>query len=220
MKKSTMSILVVVAAALSFPAQAAGLALGARASTLGLGVDLTTAFTSFLNGRAGFNYFSYSETRTESDVRYDADLKLQSVTALLDWHPFAGGFRITAGALINGNRLDMTAKPAASFTIGNNTYTANQAGVLSAKVDFDDVAPYLGIGWGNAVADNQGFSFALDLGVLFQGSPKAKLAAVGGALANDPAFLADLRQEERNLNHDLNNFELYPVIGAGVAYRF
>ena len=208
MKKSFLTVIVMLASALSFSAEAAGLAVGARASTLGLGVDLTTAFTSFLNGRAGFNYFTYSDTRTESDVRYDADLKLQSLSAMLDWHPFAGGFRITAGALVNDNRLDMTAKPAASFTIGNNTYAPNQVGVLSAKVDFDDLAPYLGIGWGNAVAQDQGFSFALDVGVLFQGSPKAKLAAVGGALANDPAFLADLRREEQNLNNDLNDFEL------------
>lgn len=220
MKKTIVAGVLLLVTAGSISVEAAGLALGARVSTLGLGVEVTTAFTPFLNGRAGFNYLTYSDTRTESGIRYDADLELQSVTALLDWHPFAGGLRVTAGAVFNDNQLDMTAKPATSFTIGNNTYLPNQVGVMSGKVTFDDVAPYLGIGWGNAVGDGQRFSFALDLGVLFQGSPQAKLTAVGGLLASDPAFLADLRLEEQNLNNELDNFELYPVVGAGLAYRF
>jgi len=141
----------VAATATSLPVHATGLALGVQASTLGLGVDLTTAFTSFLNGRAGLNYYTYSETRTESNVRYDADLKLQSVASHAGLASLCGRFPDY------GRRTDQR-QPArydgpTSFTIGNSTCSPAQVGTLTGKVDFDDVAPYLGIGWGNAVAD-------------------------------------------------------------------
>src|SRR5258706_3635063 len=76
-------------AAAAFSAQAAG--VGARAGTTGIGGDVGFNLAPTLDGRVGYSYFSY-KTHYNSDVHYDAKLKLSNLNALLDWSPFPGGF--------------------------------------------------------------------------------------------------------------------------------
>ena len=46
------------------------LAVAAKASSLGLGAELTVGITQTINGRLGFNAFEYDYDGTESDVEY------------------------------------------------------------------------------------------------------------------------------------------------------
>jgi hypothetical protein len=210
----------VVAGALMSPSWAvADIGVGVKVGTLGAGVELTKDFSSRFNGRVGFNTLKLDRSGTEDDINYDINLELSSVTLLLDWHPFNGGFRVTGGAAVNNNELALVGKSNTSYTIGDNTYTPAEVGTLTGDVTFDNLTPYLGIGWGNAVGEDDKITFALDIGVLFQGSTEAKLSA-DGSLASDPTFQADLAKEEQNLNQSLDDFELYPVISAGIAYHF
>jgi hypothetical protein len=91
---------------------------------------------------------------------------------------------------------------------------------MTAKLDFKTIAPYAGLGWGNGVGEDKKLGFTLDLGVAFQGSPEATLAATGGVLATDANFLANLEREERNLEDDIKSFKLFPVLTVGLSYRF
>ena len=93
-----------------------------------------------LNGRVGFNAFNYDYDTTEAGIKYDLDFDLLSFSALLDWHPYDGRFRVSGGIVINQNEVDMVAKSAASQTIGKVTYTAAQIGTLKGNIDFNDVA--------------------------------------------------------------------------------
>jgi len=52
--------------------------------------------------------------------------------------------------LYNGNSLDATGKSATTFDIGDNTYPGNQVGTLSGEIDFNNFAPYAGLGWNTA----------------------------------------------------------------------
>jgi len=83
------------------------------------------------------------------------------------------------------------------------------------------VAPYLGLGFGNAVGKGKRLTFVFDLGVMFQGFPRAKLDAQGPK-AGDAGFRADLRQFERDINDDLHKqyLKYYPVLSLGLAYQF
>jgi len=199
---------------------AAGIGVGAKVSTLGLGIEITKGFTSTINGRIGYNSYKFDTSGTESDIDYDADLKMDSVSALVDWHPFSGGFRTTAGVLFNNNKLDMTAKSAVSYDIGGTTYTSAEIGTFGGTVSFNDVAPYVGIGWGNAVEQGQRLTFALDVGVLMQGSPKVDFTSTGGTLSSDPTFQSDLATEEAQLKNSLKDYDVYPVISLGLAFQF
>ncbi|MFH1578011.1 MAG: hypothetical protein ABIC18_02950 [Candidatus Omnitrophota bacterium] len=194
-------------------------AIGVKAGTLGLGIEAIARIKPRINARIGINACEFDYTGTESDIKYDFDLELFSLSALLDWHPFDTAFRISAGGLYNQNSLKMTAKTTVSYQIGNTTYTAAEVGTLTGEMDIDDIAPYVGIGWGNAVGKNKQWSFSFDLGVIYQDSPKVKLNTTG-SLSNNAVFQAELDREKQTLEDKLEDYQFYPVISMGVCYSF
>ena len=193
--------------------------LGIKTSTLGLGLEVERSFSDLISGRIGVNYFPYDYSGTEDDIEYDFDLNLMSLSALLDWHPFKGSFRISAGVIYNGNEIDAKAKTSGTYDIGDSTYTGAELGTLTGKIDFDDIAPYFGLGWDTSFGKNKAFGFLFELGLIYQGSPKADLSA-DGPVASDPTFQNELAKEENNLQSDLDAFKVYPVIAIGLSYRF
>jgi hypothetical protein len=190
-----------------------------KAGTLGAGLEAETSFSDSFGARVGINYFTYSDTWTENDIDYDIDLNLLSVSALLDWHPFQGSFRVSGGALYNGNDIDMDSKSAATYQIGDTTYTSANIGNLTANVDFNDVAPYFGVGWDTTFGKSNKFGFLLELGAIYQGPPKVDLS-ISGPLSGNQALQNDLQAEEDKLKEDLDNFEYYPVLAVGFNYRY
>ena len=201
-----------------------GVALGLKGGTLGAGAEATVRLTDKLNFRIGSNQYSKEERGVEDDIEYDIELNLSSAAALFDWHPFGGVFRVTAGALLNGNELKFEARPAAGYFIGDVVipYNALDVGKLEGEVTFDDVAPYASIGWGNAVGKNRNITFSFEIGAVFQGEPEVDLTATGGSalLYSDPAFQANLKKEEDNLQDELDEYDIYPVAAIGLSYHF
>ncbi|MDR2093702.1 MAG: hypothetical protein LBP58_10410 [Azoarcus sp.] len=226
MKTRTRISLIAAAtlACLSQPSVAADVAVSGELGTTGIGLHVSVPLpVDRLSARFGLNNYDYSLTMNTSDVNYKATLKLNTVDALLNWHPWASnGFRVTAGIVWNGNKVDAKAKPkGGQYEINDNVYDATAAGSLKGKIDFNDVAPYLGIGWGNAPA-KKGWSFSGDLGVLFQGSPSVSLksrdCSAGATLCQRLAN--DVEVERKKLKDDAKDFRYYPVIRLGVSYRF
>lgn len=200
-------------------AAAEGLNLSARGSTLGLGLEVGYAFNEHFNIRLASNNYSYDYETTEDEIQYNFDLELKSTALLLDYHPFAGSFRLTGGILDNKNKLDGTAVPTGSYDIGGTTYTGSDVGTLYSNVVLGDKNPlYFGLGWSKALGDS-GFGLGFDLGLVMQGSPDVSLSA-DGPIASDPQFQADMRAEEEQLQQDMDQFETYPVIAIGITYQF
>jgi len=199
-------------------AQADGVAIGLKAGTLGAGVELTTnVIPMMLNARIQANGFNYNTTVTNTSVHYDAKLKLLSVGALADFYPLAGKFRLTAGVYYNGNKLTLTGVPnAASYVINGTTYTAAQAGTVTGTMDFNKLAPYAGIGWGDAVSSGSPFGFNIDLGVLYQGKPKTTVTATGAAAG----LATDIAAEKTKLDNNVKKYKFYPVASVGISYHF
>lgn len=219
--KKTISIggCVVAGIVLASAAEAGGVALSGRASTLGLGLELTAGLTDRLNVRVGGNTFSIGRTFTEDEDEFDLDVKLRSLTALLDVHPFAGGFRLSGGFVANRNEAALTGQSTSDYDIGNSSYRASDVGALTGTVDFKKAAGYAGIGFGNAVREGRKLGVVFDTGVVFQGSPNVTLRA-SGPISGDPGFQADLRQEELNVEDDAHQFKYYPVLSFGISYKF
>jgi hypothetical protein len=86
-------------------------------------------------------------------------------------------------------------------------------------VEFRAVAPYIGIGWGNALDEAGHWGLATDLGVAFTGSPDMDLSATG-PIAADPTFQARLAEEEKDIQDELDIFKVYPVLSISLFYRF
>ena len=207
---------------------AANLGLGAKIGTLGYGLEVTTGLNNKLNARLGINFFNYQANQTEESIDYKANLKLNSIAALLDWHPTGGGFRFTGGMFINNNKLELAASGQNDYEIGNDTYTGNLQ--VNGTVGFLQTAPYFGLGWGKAPSKTGHWGLGIDLGVLYQGAPHVNLNASGTAtrqsdglvidVTNDPTFRADLLNEEDKLQHDLKDFKFYPVLSLGIIHKF
>jgi hypothetical protein len=191
-------------------AQAAG--IGLRAGTTGLGADFGWGFGPTLGGRIGLSGMSFSADVDTSEVRYDARPKLLNLSALLDWSPL-GPFRISGGLVAHDNKIDVTGQP---------TSAAFQGSTVTGTVKPEhSVAPYLGVGYGNVWT--KGVNFYFDLGILFQGSPKADLRVSCGPSvtpAQCAAAQSQLEAEERRIEDELKRFKVYPVLNLGVTIGF
>lgn len=200
-----------------------------KVGLLGGGLEYVYPISSKFAVGVGYNGFTFDDSIEENDINFDADLEMKSFSLLGDYHPFENGFRLTGGIYQNGNEFKLTGTPVGEETveIGGTTYSAADVGSLTGVIDFDGTAPYLGFGWGKAPKSGKGFGFDLDIGVLFQGAPNVSLTATcGDALLADPAGLAcpqlesDVAVEEAELRESSEDFEVYPVISAGISYTF
>lgn len=201
----------------SLPAQ--DLAVGVKAGTLGLGVELAAPVAADLNARLALNYLRYSHDDQLTDIDYDIDLTLKTFGALLDWHPLANGFRLSGGVFYNGNGAEIKSTTSGPVDIGNQTFLVGPGDRLTGDADFRRLAPYLGFGWGRYFGDRGAFAVSADLGILFQGSAAIELRAEG-ALAAAPGIDAALQREEDKAENEIDDYDLYPVISIGVSYRF
>ncbi|MBN2182778.1 MAG: hypothetical protein JW715_12780 [Sedimentisphaerales bacterium] len=192
-------------------------AVSGKGGTLGLGGDFTMGVTSNVNARAGFNMLDIDFDEEEiDDVEYDLGVELSSLSALLDWHVFNNSFRITGGLISMDNSINLDARPTESVEIGDNIYLPADVGTLSGSVEFDNIAPYVGIGWGNPLTSNQRWGITCDLGVAFTDSPDVALSATGLAAG----LAADIEKERKEIEDDLDSLKFYPVISFGLFYRF
>jgi hypothetical protein len=218
-----VSVVASVLAILASPTSFADTSVGVSVGTLGGGIELAHAFSDKVGFRVAAYGLNYNTTETHESVDYDATLKLESARLLLDWFPFASNFRLSAGAMYNGNNLTLDGRPApgGTFTFNGNTYSSSDIASVNGKVDFTKAAPYVGLGYGRPVG--KGFSFAGDLGVLFQGSPNSTLSATCGPATPAPTcaqIQSDVAAEQNKLNDDMSKYKFYPVVSIGLAYVF
>ena len=199
----------------------------AKGGTLGVGGGVGYGISDVLTARVGYTALDINRDINTTDVDYKGKFKLGGAEALLDWHPFAGTFRVTGGLVFNRNKIDVDAKlNQTSVTINGNPYLASDVGSLNGTVKFKSTVPYLGIGWGNFVGKDGNFHFIADIGVEFQGSPDVKLrggctAAFETSNPTECAQLAsDIQAEEKDLNNKASDYKWWPVLNVGVAYRF
>lgn len=199
--------------------RAEGLALGGRVGTTGIGGDLTVRLTDRLNIRGSGGWMKWDVDGNVDDVDFTYGLDYEMYGAVLDLHPFANGFRISAGAFWGSSRTTLDAKLSDNQKIGDHTYTPEQIGTLKGTIKFErEPAPYLGLGFGNAVGEGQRLTFLFDLGVVFQ-SYEVELSA-DGAAASSAQFRRDLQELEEDTQDTVDHLKIYPVISLGIAYQF
>ena len=204
-----MKRLLVAAAALAiFDAHAAG--IGIRAGTTGVGADIGFNLVPTVDARIGYSGLKWGYDVDTSQAKYDGDLKLSNLNALLDWRPLVGSFfRISGGVIFNKNKYEATGTP-------NGGVGSFNALVESGK----STAPYLGIGFGSVAG--MGANFYADLGVMFMGEPKATLTAncSGISAAQCTTLQNQTTAEQQRLQDELKRFKAYPVLSIGFTIGF
>jgi hypothetical protein len=209
----------VLLAASATRADSGGFAIAGKAGTLGLGGEASVNIFQDLNFRAGFSAFSFDYTGTVDEVDYKFKADLRTYPLMLDWYPFHDAFHLTGGIILNDSGIDLRGKSSSTVTIGDQTYSAAEAGTLHGNIDFNRVAPYLGIGWGNPFSNDNRWGLLCDLGVAYSGSPDVSLRATG-TYANDPTFQANLAKERQDIQDKADRYKFYPVLSVSLYFRF
>ena len=216
MKKTPLLLMLAVLlwnAGAAMPAEVEA-GVGFKAGTYGIGLDLAFGLNKYVSVRGSLQSYDLDETTTEGGIDYDGTFNLGGVGLFVDLMPTGGAFRLTAGILDNRNRITLEAAPLGPQEIGGVVYTPAEIGTLNGAVEFDDQVLYLGIGVGD-VARGKRVGFLFDLGVVFQGSGDVLLESSTG-LVNP----ADLEAEVAEIEADISDFDLWPVVSFGLAVRF
>lgn len=195
------------------------IALGAKLGTLGPGLEATIGVFDWLNVRGNVQFLPIKLNQTINDIDYSAGFKFLSFGALADFHPRGSQFRLSAGALISKNRLELDGTPNSPVHVGDKLYTQEEVGTLTGDLDFRAFAPYLGIGFGNAIGPVTGWNFSFDLGVMFQGAPNVGLTSTG-TMAGTPEFEANLKKEAVEIEDETSFLQFYPVLMFGISRQF
>lgn len=197
--------------------------------TTGVGAHLVVPMESDLNGRFGINYFKHDFNKTSNHVDYALDGKLQTIDLLFDWYLRSGSnFRLTGGVLYNGTKLKAKGRPnaAGTFTLNGHNYSTKDVGMLVGSIDYRKAAPYVGIGWGNALGGAKGgqggWSLNADAGVFYMGNPHVKLGNSGCTTSSTvcSTIAKDVVVERVQLQDDADKLKVYPVLRASLAYGF
>jgi hypothetical protein len=207
-----------------------------KGAFLGGGAEVAARVTHHTNVRAGFNMFTYSRDFNKDSIAYNGQLNFKTVEAHYDIYPFAGKFHVSPGVLAYiGNPITATAaEPGGqSFSLGGTTYYSDSGTPVrgNGKINFNRAAPMATFGWGNLVPRNHShFSVPVELGVAFQGSPKATLNLAGNvcdspgvncrSVASDPTVQSNVVAEQTKVNNSMSFFKAYPIISVGFGYSF
>jgi len=210
-------VLVVVGAVCAFgprPAHGQSVALSTRASTLGIGGDVTVQLSSTFNVRAGGSYFPIRHSgvlEEEVNVQYDVEARLAAALLLVDWHPFGNALRMSLGGIYNGTQVKGRARPVDSYTVQQKTFQPERLGRLEAEASFaSKINPYVGIGVGNAVQGSPVDVF-LDLGAMYVVQPEVRMTGTG--------LISATTNHESTLNEGLRSFHILPYFSLGVSYK-
>ncbi len=192
-------------------------AVSGKASTLGLGGEFTGAVTSNINARIGFNKLDFDfDDKEIDDIEYDLDIDFSSYSALVDGYAFNDSFRISGGIISMDHEFEMDARPTNNERIGDNIYTPTEIGTLFGSIEIDQLAPYVGIGWGNPLTHSRRWGFTCDFGVAFINPPDVSLSAT----RTTSGLEEDLAKERDEIEDDMDKFKFYPVIAINFFYRF
>jgi hypothetical protein len=204
----------------------------------GIGLDIATPLGQKFNLRGTGYFFRYNVTITEDYVTYGGTLQLASGGASLDWYPFNGKFRLSAGFVgYNGNEITGSAalNPNQSFTLNGTTYYSSSTDPLHASGTLylgSKVAPAFGLGWGNVIPRkaNKHFSVPVEIGFAYVGYPHVGLSFVGSTcnefgtacqdVKDNPTFQQDLSAQRSKYQNDLSALRFYPILSIGFGYKF
>ncbi len=190
-----------------------------KLGTPGVGFDLTLGVVERLNFRAGLNMLpvTFKMSGEYGNANVTTDLHLETIPITLDWHPYASNFRISAGMALNNSELTLEASRGDSYEFEDRDYVVES---LTATIDVNDLSPYFGIGYGNAVRKGSRLTFAFDFGVLYHGSPRLRAEAVAARPEYQDALDRDLQREVDEAQDALDAYRFYPVLTFGLSYRF
>ncbi len=195
--------------------------IGLKAGTLGGGLELTADFSEYLALRGSVNYIKFDFDVTLDGVDYTMEPNFRGGAVMLDYHPFGGAFRLTGGMYFTDNSVDVNGTLNSDLISPQYAYLTDSVQV-NGSVDFNAVAPYAGLGWSSGRGES-GWGVSCEFGVMFQGSATVtELNAVTGIDYGSYQQEVDdfLDRQKKEIQDELDKYELYPVASVMLNYSF
>jgi hypothetical protein len=208
-------------------------------SPLGLQFQFSTNLYRHLNLRNQVGYLSWGHTFSSEGWNISTSITMASAGTLLDIYPFPKfGLHFTPGILFHNptvlsGRVLLVSPGSSSFKLNGNTYysSATQPADAYGTVNLRHTAFILTTGWSNLSPRAGRFTFPVELGVAFMGSPKLNTTVLEGQVCNaqqancqdaasDSSLLSDLQAQANQYKSNLNLLRTLPIVSIGVAYHF
>lgn len=220
--------------------------VGVKLGLGGIGFDVATPLVpGRLNVRGGAGFFSYTYNGTVSNEPISASLKLNNAEVGLDWFPFKGSFRLSAGTTVyntTGINGTVSVAPQTTLKIGNNYYLSDSApnqltGNLALNLGGKAV-PRFTLGWGNMVPKTGHIKFETEIGVEIIGTPTVSWSYGGEAcqtassssttcsgesgyqsINSIPGASTDIATQVADLQSDVNSVKVLPIFSVGLSFK-
>jgi hypothetical protein len=211
------------------------IAIGTKTGTLGLGGQIATPITRWLNLRGGVDIFNFGYNLTSGGTNYGAALHMKSGSISADYYPFhRASFFLSPGVLIFKSTLtaSMYVPAGSTFTENDVDYTSDPNDPVngSGSILFSRTAmPKLTMGFGNMIKrrENQHWSVPFEIGAAYTGHDTIQFNLAGSACqqgicqsVNNPSIQQNVTQEQNKINEEAKRFQIYPILTTGVSYRF
>lgn len=220
-----MAAAALAAAPATATAQSLGFAVGARAGTVGIGVEAgVRAGKTALRGGYGLLPLRIDATRFyDIDGVTSAKLTLPRhwYTVGADFH-LGSFFRIGGGVLFKPGEVvgEVVLEPTAAVELGGRLYEAGRVRELKGTHYSRNQAFFAVIGFGNS--DSRGLGLSLDVGAAFLGDARVALEATGDPeVTGTEAFRRDLAEEEERIADQAATYLKYwPIASVAIRYGF
>lgn len=188
-----------------------GIAIGPAVGTTGVGLEAWVPLISnTLNLSAGPTGMAFNFNMNVGDYagssNYHLNVRLLGVPVVLDYYPFHNWFNLQGGVFINGNKI----------TLNSNNINGNTQDQVTGTSHFNVIAPFVGIGFGQPFAGSR-VTFTGNLGVEYAGGPDINLVPGAGMT---PSEVAQVQQDQSEIDSRTHWAEVFPVFSLGLAYRF
>lgn len=206
-------VIAAVLAGITAGAQAATFGIVPQAGLAGVGATVQWGFTPYLAMSAGYTALDYAIKDVKTDeATYNGDLSLRNPQLLLNWAPFGGHFRLSAGLINQQSNFDLTA----------SDFKDPQASPVSAvniKADYaQSVAPALSLGWESPIMAT-GLGYHLSIGAMYAGEPDVKTSSTCKGGFSQASCDTYTESERKKVEDELRSYQVLPILQAGLIYR-
>lgn len=180
-----------------------------QAGLAGVGASVQWGFTPYLAVSAGYTALDASlrDVKT-SDATYAADISLRNPQLMLNWAPFGGHFRVSAGAFLQDSRYDLTAS--------NLTGTGGAVTAANFVATYPrSLAPALTLGWETPL-QSRGLGYHLSAGAYYAGRPEVSSS---DNCSPQPVCTTFTASERGKVEDELSRYRFLPILQAGLLFR-
>ena len=205
-------LLIPAGLALSIAAQAQTFALIPQVGLAGAGAMVQWGFTPYLAVSAGYTALNASlrDVKT-SDATYAADVSLRNPQLMVNWAPFGGHFRVSAGAMVQNSRYDLTATEIQNTNPSLTSVSFRGSYPVS-------VAPALSVGW-ETPFQQRGLGYHLSAGAYYAGQPELSSSSTCASSVPTSICAAATASERRKVEDELSRYRFLPILQAGLILR-